>query len=288
MIQEETIMPMSDNFPLIPIPGRDGLWHIYARSPGGGGDAWCHLIPGKDRAVLLDTGFGIGDLKGMVESLTDLPVTVVNSHSHGDHTLGNPQFEKVYIHSLDAPALDYMMKMPTREVPPEEKREYKYVQEDLIQPGHYDVESIEDGYIFDLGGEYEVEVFHLPGHSPGGIALLDRKRRILFSGDTIVWTPTLIMGKFPGMKLTYWHSVESFRKGLERLYAHKDEIDSIYPGHSRLGLSPQYIDDMMACCDELLAGDTTVHYQILGSGGTVHVHGGAKIGFTEDRIRIME
>ena len=90
-------MAMSDNFPLIPIPGRDGLWHIYARSPGGGGDAFAHLIPGKDAAILYDTGFGIGDLKSMVESLTDLPIIVVNSHNHGDHTLGNPQFSKVHI-----------------------------------------------------------------------------------------------------------------------------------------------------------------------------------------------
>ena len=281
-------MPMSDNFPLIPVPGRDGLWHIYARSPGGGGDAWCHLIPGRDRAILFDTGFGIGDLKSMVEGLTDLPITVVNSHNHGDHTLGNPQFEKVYIHELDAPALDRMMTMPPREVPPEDVREYKYVEEDLVQPGRYAVETVTDGDVFDLGGGYEVEVFHLPGHSPGGIALLDRKRRILFSGDAIVWTPTLIMGRFPGMTLTHYHSVESFRDGLLRLAAHKGEIDMIYPGHSRLGLSPDYIDDMIACCEELMAGDLTVHYRILGSGGDVHVHGGAKIGFTEDRIRIQE
>lgn len=79
-------MAMSDNFPLIPIPGRDGIWHIYARSPGGGGDVFSHLIPGKDAAILFDTGFGIGDLKAMAESLTALPLIVINSQSRRSYS----------------------------------------------------------------------------------------------------------------------------------------------------------------------------------------------------------
>lgn len=279
-------MAMSDNFPLIPIPGRDGLWHIYARSPGGGGDAFAHLIPGENAAILLDTGFGIGDLKSMVESLTSLPIIVVNTHNHGDHTMGNPQFSKVYIHELDAPGLYRMMEMPTREVPPEDQREYKYVQKDLVQPRPYEVVSFQDGYVFDLGGGYEFEVFHLPGHSPGGIALLDKKRRILFSGDALVWTPTLILS-WPGMPFTPYHTVEKFREGLTRLISRMDDFDLIYPGHSRQGLPTTLVTDMAACCDELLAGDTTVHYRIMGSGSPVHVHGMAKIAFSEDKIHIQ-
>ena len=278
-------MAMSDNYPLIPIPGRDGIWHIYARSPGGGGDAFCHLIPGKDAAILLDTGFGIGDLKSMVESLTELPLIVLNSHNHGDHTLGNFQFPKVTIHALDAEGLKRMMDMPPREVPAEDVREYKYVQEDLVQPCHYDVESIEDGYLFDLGGGYEFEVFHLPGHSPGGIALLVKKRRALFSGDAIVWTPTFIMSH-PGWPTTPYHTVEKFREGLTRLVSRMDDFDILYPGHSRQGLPISIVTDMAACCDELLAGDTSVQYRILGQGSPVHVHGMAKIAFSEDLIHV--
>ena len=280
-------MAMSDNFPLIPIPGRDGLWHIYARSPGGGGDVFSHLIPGKDAAILLDTGFGIGDLKGMVEGITDLPLIVVNTHNHPDHSFGNPQFDTIHIHSLDADLLNRLMEMPERVVPPEEEREYKYVQEDMVQPAPYKVVTIEDGHVFDLGGGYEVEVFHLPGHAPGGIALLDRKRRVLFSGDALVWTPTLIMGR-PGWPCTPWHTVEKFRDGLLRLEAHMDEFDVVYPGHSRQALPTSIVTDMIACCNELIDGDLTVHYNIMGSGGTVHVHGMAKIAFTEDRIHVKE
>lgn len=278
-------MAFSDNYPLVTIPGIQGIWHILARSPGGGGDAWCHLVPGADCALLIDTGFGIGDLKGLVETLTDLPIIVVNTHNHGDHTLGNPQFDKVSIHKLDAPALYEQMKAPIRELPPDEIRQYNYTLEDLIQPAKYEVETFEDGFVFDLGGGYEIEVFHLPGHAAGGIALLDRKRRFLYSGDAIVWTPTFCMAR-PGMTIIPELTVEKFRVGIARLMEHLNEFDTVYPGHSRLGLSRQIVPDMLACCDELLAGDTSAQSYVPGRGSKVHIHGMAKIAFTEDRIHV--
>ncbi len=280
-------MSLSDNYPLVQIPGAQGIWHILARSPGGGGDAWCHLIPGTEKALLVDTGFGIGDLKAMVESLTDLPIIVVNTHNHGDHTLGNFQFDKVYIHELDAPALYTQMEGAPRELPPDEIRAYNYKQEDLIAPCKYEVETVQDGYVFDLGGGYEIEVFHLPGHAQGGIGLLDRKRRFVYTGDAIVWTPTFCMGR-PGMEVKPYMTVAKFRDGVQRLVDHLDEFDVIYPGHSRLGLDKQIVVDMLACCDELLAGDLTAHYTVPGRGKPVHVHGEAKIAFDVERIHLPE
>ena len=278
-------MALTDNYPLVPIPGAQGLYHIFARSPGSGGDAWCHLVPGTERAMLVDTGFGIGDLKGMVHSLTDLPVFVVNTHNHGDHTLGNFQFEKAYIHSMDAPALYAAMDAPARVLEPDSTRPYNYTEDDIIAPCHYEVETFEDGHVFDLGGGYEMEVFHLPGHSPGGIALLDRKRRVLYSGDAVVWTPTFCMSR-PGITVTPYMTVEKFREGLLRLNEHIDEFDILYPGHSRLGISKQIVPDMIACCEELLSGDLSAQDTVPGRNKPVHIHGMAKIAFDIERIKI--
>lgn len=47
-----------------------------------------YLIIGNDRAILIDAGFGYGDLKAVVESITDLPVTLLLSHAHTDHIGG--------------------------------------------------------------------------------------------------------------------------------------------------------------------------------------------------------
>ncbi|MBR0143687.1 MAG: MBL fold metallo-hydrolase [Clostridia bacterium] len=277
-------MAMSDNFPLVEVPGAEGVYHIFCRSPGGGGDAWCHLVPGKDRALLIDTGFGIGDLKGLVEELTDLPVILANTHNHGDHIGGNPQFGEAWIHREDAPFLTRAMSMPPRPAPPESEREYKYTDADLVKPAPYQVNEIEDGTVFDLGGGYEVETFHLPGHSAGGVGFLDRKRGMFFSGDALVWTPILIHFPLPAERWNNDMTVERFRDGLLRLEEHKDEIRSIYPGHSRLGLKNTLITDMRLCCEELLAGDLSVQEWRPGAAGPLHIHGDAKIAFTESRI----
>ena len=55
------------------------------------------LIEGDEKAMLIDTGAGIGDLKAQVEKLTDKPLIVVNTHGHVDHTGGNMQFDEVWM-----------------------------------------------------------------------------------------------------------------------------------------------------------------------------------------------
>lgn len=64
-------------------------------------DGCVTLIIGSEKALLWDTNFGILDLKAFVESLTDLPLIVVDSHGHVDHMNGNYQFPEVYLHPLD-------------------------------------------------------------------------------------------------------------------------------------------------------------------------------------------
>ena len=56
------------------------------------------LVLGTDRALLFDTGMGIASISDVVARLTDLPVTVVNSHSHLDHVGGNAEFSSVVGH----------------------------------------------------------------------------------------------------------------------------------------------------------------------------------------------
>ena len=58
-------------------------------------EAISYLVMGTERGILIDTGTGIGDLKTLVQELTDRPVSVVNTHTHWDHIGDNHQFDDI-------------------------------------------------------------------------------------------------------------------------------------------------------------------------------------------------
>ena len=50
------------------------------------------LIIGSEKAAVIDTGFGFGDLPAAVRKLTDKPLILFNTHCHVDHVGGNAPF----------------------------------------------------------------------------------------------------------------------------------------------------------------------------------------------------
>ena len=61
----------------------ENIYHIY--EPGG---VYTTLIIGNEKALLIDTGYGYGNLREAVARLTDLPLIVANTHGHFDHVGG--------------------------------------------------------------------------------------------------------------------------------------------------------------------------------------------------------
>ena len=148
-----------------------------------------HLIVGKDSAVLFDTGIGLLPIRPVVERITSLPVSVLNSHTHYDHVGGNAEFSSVlaidseytranmagFEHSrlADEFAPDAFCKGPPEGV-------------DIASfhtPAWKASRFVEDGEILDLGGR-TLQVLHVPGHTPDATALLDAENGLLFTGDT--------------------------------------------------------------------------------------------------------
>ena len=260
-----------------------GVFHIYYDAHSKGASAWMHLIVGQERALLIDTAFGIGDLRGLVETLTDKPVDVVNTHFHGDHSAGNGQFETIFIHKYDIPYLEMSEKAENRLLPPPGT----YREEDIIPLRSAKHIAMEDGFVFRLGEGHEVEVIHMPGHAAGGCMLLDRKYNLLFSGDAVVFTPTLIIGRFPAPYYPEYLTVTAFRDALKKALPKCQNVKKLYTGHSVQGISPVYLTDMMDCCEKIIAHPDqyeTYDYVSDPSQKQIMCVGHAMIVYTNDRI----
>ena len=260
-----------------------GVFHIYYDAHSKGASAWMHLIVGQERALLIDTAFGIGDLRGLVETLTDKPVDVVNTHFHGDHSAGNGQFETVFIHKYDIPYLEMSEKAENRLLP----APGTYREEDIIPLRSAKHIAMEDGFVFRLGEGHEVEVIHMPGHAAGGCMLLDRKYNLLFSGDAVVFTPTLIIGRFPAPYYPEYLTVTAFRDALKKALPRCKNVKKLYTGHSVQGISPVYLTDMINCCEKIIAHpDQYEIYDYVSDPSQKQIMcvGHAMIVYTNDRI----
>lgn len=157
--------------------------------PGHFQEVISYLVLGDTRALLIDTGMGIGDMNGLVRELTALPIDVVNTHCHFDHIGCNWQFDRVHIFHERAALERLKGGVGNAELAHHlagDSTWQPYPQG--FDPANYSIpasvpEPIGDGHRFDLGGRL-LTAIHAPGHSPDSIMLHDALNEILFTGDT--------------------------------------------------------------------------------------------------------
>jgi glyoxylase-like metal-dependent hydrolase (beta-lactamase superfamily II) len=128
-----------------------------------------YLIFGEDGALLEDTGAGDAETAVIVMELisrwadrkqkTSVPLTVVHSHGHGDHTAGDAQFA----------GLDGVRLIPAS--PPE------------LQAAFGIANWPEDIGEIDLGGRV-LDIIPIPGHHAASIAIYDPRTGVLLTGDS--------------------------------------------------------------------------------------------------------
>ncbi|RWM91124.1 MAG: MBL fold metallo-hydrolase [Mesorhizobium sp.] len=152
-------------------------------------------VRGRDRDLLFDTGLGHVSLRRHVPLVTERQLVCVASHTHFDHIGCHHEFPDRCVHSAEA----QILADPRNEWTVADR----YATDEMFDgmPDGWDTASyrippapanrlLEHGDVVDLG-DRAFEVIHTPGHSPGGIALYERKTRMLLSGDIVYDGPLI-------------------------------------------------------------------------------------------------
>ena len=238
---------------------------------------YSYLLEGDERAMVIDTMFGYGNLKTFCRELTDRPLFLVNTHYHGDHAGGNFDFDECWIHAADIP---YLQNMAAAVNDPAAFRNMRYEQmkqaalpenRDSILPTDFSMPHpmfiwpVWDGDCFELGNRL-VEVIKVGGHTAGEIVLLDRTTRICFTGDACN-SNTLL--NLPGAL-----SVEEYLENLYHFKTFQPAFDHCHGGHEDFDAS--IIDEGIELCRRILDG-TDDHWETTGMRGGVCYYGMARV-----------
>jgi hydroxyacylglutathione hydrolase len=197
----------------------DNMWVIETSD-----NCTMYLVEGTQKAMLIDTGTKIDKLDTVISFITKKPLVVVITHAHGDHAGNINFFNEIWMHAADT----------------------------VLLSGRYKgkVNFAEDGDIFDLG-RTQIEVSHMPAHTPGSIVLLDRKAGNCYSGDAFGANHVWLQLKPLSPMQTYVNSCLKMEKLMD------SGITKVYCGHYVYIKKPydkSYITAMRQLAEALING----------------------------------
>ena len=192
-------------------------------------NTWCFdeggvrffLLAGKERALLIDSGMQTRNAKELAEELTDLPISLLNTHADPDHIGSNHEFDSFYMSLAECSNYYHGVGRGGKVIP------------------------VWDGEALDLG-DRPLRIIALPGHTPGSIGVLDEKNRRIFTGDPIQDGRIFMFGPQRDMH-AYIHS-------LSRLERYTDLFDEIFPSHGTCPVKPALISQLKQAAEQILEG----------------------------------
>lgn len=212
---------------------------------------YIYLVTGDDRAALIDTGSGIGSLKSVTDTLTELPVTVLITHGHVDHAMGAAEFDDVYMNHEDKYIFDEHGQDDFRlegvmhsQLANDFRKERDYIETADFSK----FKPLKEGDIFDLGGR-TVEVYACPGHTKGSLVMLLPEDRILITGDAANDATFLFEH--------YSTTISEYQESLKRLLPKvKGKYDRILTCHHKGEVPRDTIEGLISLCDDIKDGKT--------------------------------
>ena len=205
-----------------------------------------YVMVNGDRAVLIDTGMGQGDLYGTLKAMlpdTVKTIDVLLTHSHGDHTGQAYDFaeredvEHIYIGSADEATVKAMLERAGKDT-------------SKLTP-------VNDGDQIPFGDQ-SFQVIDIYGHTPGSVGYMIEDK--LFTGDAIgsgyVWMQIGVC------------SIEEYVNSLQHLNdAIGDRDLTVYGGHTqyRGTMTDQYVRDILECAKGIVDGSIEGEQYIRGN-----------------------
>ena len=225
------------------------IWAIY--EPFQWQEVISYLIVGNKSALLFDTGNGLGDIKAIVDQLTDKPISVLNSHSHFDHIGGNYQFDNILSVSTAFSLVNSRgIENDTVTTEASSQALCKALPQGVSKETHkirpYSIAGkVGEGDVIDLGSR-QLKILRIPGHTDDSIALLDAQAGFLWTGDTFYEGPIWLYS--PETDLL------AYRKSIARLAALVPDIKALFPAHNTPRAKPKLLLDTQRAFDFVLAG----------------------------------
>ena len=141
----------------------------------------CTIVWDDDRkCALVDPGCSsaeeTAEVTSFVEKNSLKPVCIMLTHGHFDHVLGVAELSAaygnipIYMNPADKSVL--------------ENNAYFSKMFGVGMPDSFETIDIREGDIIEVG-TLSFEVLETPGHTPGGVCYLERKEKLIFSGDTL-------------------------------------------------------------------------------------------------------
>lgn len=208
----------------------------------------CYLFIGDKKAVLIDSGLGVGNIKKIAEQITQLPITIVITHAHWDHIGGCKWFNDIAVHENDKDWIEKGLPVPVEMVKANFlKNLFTKTLPDNFNPNTYCPFKgrvtivLQENEEFDLGNR-KIKIIHTPGHSPGHIAIYEQNTGYLVTGDML----------YEGVLDVFYASTNpvQFADSINKLYS-LPYLTKLLPGHFRLNIPVSYLQECKNAFDKI-------------------------------------
>ena len=204
-----------------------------------------YVVAGEKEVIMIDNGYGVYDIRSFAEEIIGRAIKItINTHGHFDHGGGNGLFETVYM----AKAGEAGAKTP-----------YPSFANTSFPEGYFEYQPcyVKEGDTIDLGNRV-LEIFDIPSHSPGDIAILDRTERILFVGDN-AGEHVMLMYQQKDPQPT----IEQYAIHLRKLIEHYQEYDYICSGHGADIQDKEVLKKLLSNAEHIIEGNEGIPFPLM-------------------------